>query len=116
MLYTPKEMAVFLRRCGNGVCNDSCVCADVGTKCDAALMRMAAEVLEAVPSWIGVDERKPDQELEEVSEEYGLDNVEVIVVVEGANISTVLKYDGEGFKDEYGDPYRVVKWMPMPSI
>lgn len=114
MLYTPKAMAVFLRRCGNGVCNDSCVCAGVGTS--AALMCMAAEVLEAVPSWIGVDERLPNRELEEVREQYGLDNVEVIVVVEGANISTVLKYDGEGFKDEYGEPYRVVKWMPMPSI
>lgn len=116
MLYTTTEMAVFLRRCANEVCNDSCPSAGVTTKCDAELMRMAAEVLEAVPSWIGADMRRPDRELEEIREQYGLDNVEVIVVVEGANISTVLKYDGEGFKDECGDPYRVVKWMPMPGI
>ena len=46
--FKPKQMAVFLRRCLNGVCDDSCPCADVHMDCDAELMRMSAEVLEEV--------------------------------------------------------------------
>ncbi|MBP3304912.1 MAG: hypothetical protein J6L24_02980 [Oscillospiraceae bacterium] len=46
--YSPKEMAVFLRRCGDGVCDDSCPCADFDGDCGGALMRMGAEVLEEV--------------------------------------------------------------------
>lgn len=46
--YQPKEMAVWLRRCLNGICNDSCPCATVHMDCDAELMRMAAETLEEV--------------------------------------------------------------------
>ncbi len=83
-------------------------------------MKMAAEVIEelaaAAPRWISVSERLPDEELQEVRQAYGLDGVEVIVMVEAANLSTVLEYNGETFVDKYGDPYRVVKWMPMPGV
>ena len=89
-------------------------------KCDEELMKMAAEVIEElaamVPRWISVDERLPDAELQLVREEWRLPTVEVIVVIEGANLSTVLEYDGKNFVDQYGEPYRVVKWMPMPGI
>ena len=46
--FTPKNMAVWLRRCLNGVCDESCPCAEVHMDCDAELMRLAAEVLEEV--------------------------------------------------------------------
>lgn len=46
--FTPKNMAMWLRRCCNGICDDSCPCADVQMDCDTELMRMAAEVLEEV--------------------------------------------------------------------
>ena len=46
--YTPKEMAVFLRRCADGVCDDSCPWADVPTNCEEAMMRDASELLEEV--------------------------------------------------------------------
>lgn len=46
--YKPKDLAVFLRRCCNGICDDSCPCAEVQANCDAELMRMAAETLEEV--------------------------------------------------------------------
>ena len=46
--FTPKNMAVWLRRCCNGICDDSCPCAEVHSECDVELMRMAAEVLEEV--------------------------------------------------------------------
>lgn len=44
--FKPNEMAVFLRRCAAGVCDDSCPCADVHMDCDEELMRIAADVLE----------------------------------------------------------------------
>lgn len=115
--FTPKEMAVFLRRCANGICDDSCPCCDEPTECDAALMRMGAEVLDSCGNrWISVAERYPDKELEAVHAAYGLLTVEVIVVIEGALIPTTLLWDGESFGDSCGEPYRVVKWMPMPGI
>ena len=46
--YKPSEMAVFLRRCANGICDDSCPWADVPTNCEEALMKNAAEMLEEV--------------------------------------------------------------------
>lgn len=46
--YKPQELAVWLRRCLNGVCDETCPCADVHMDCDCELMRMAAETLEEV--------------------------------------------------------------------
>lgn len=43
--YTPNEMSVFLRRCADTMCDDSCPFCDVKTDCEAALMKAAAEVL-----------------------------------------------------------------------
>ena len=89
-------------------------------KCDEELMKMAAEVIEElaamIPRWISVDERLPDEELAAANHDFGQDSVQVLVVCEGANLATVLEYSDVGFTDEYGDPYRVVKWMPMPGV
>lgn len=46
--YKPKDLAAFLRRCCNGICDDSRPCAEVHMDCDVELMRMAAELLEEV--------------------------------------------------------------------
>lgn len=48
MNYTPKEMAVFLRRCADGICDDSCPWVDVPTNCEEQMMRDASELLEEV--------------------------------------------------------------------
>ena len=96
-------------------------------KCDEELMKIAAETIEElkndfnqlllrVPRWCNPEKELPDEELRMAKLGYGLDTVEVIVVVEGANLSTVLEYNGEAFVDQYGDLYRVFKWMPMPDI
>ena len=45
MKYTNDEIAVALRRCANGICNDECPCFDADD-CDADLMRAGAELLE----------------------------------------------------------------------
>lgn len=44
-MYTKDEIAVALRRCGDGICNDECPFA-LNPDCDGALMRAAAELLE----------------------------------------------------------------------
>lgn len=46
--HTLNQMAVFLRRCANGLCKPSCPYFDNHTSCSAALMRAAAELLEEV--------------------------------------------------------------------
>lgn len=105
-------------------CSVTHVCAgcpfDGMSKCDEELMQQAAEVIEElqtkVPRWIRVEERRPDAELEAFREKYGMFPFRVLVVIESARISTSLIYDGEDFLDEDGEPYRVVKWMPMPGV
>ena len=47
MNFTPEQMSVFLRRCANGICDDSCPCAKSLT-CGEDLMLLAAVVLEEV--------------------------------------------------------------------
>lgn len=46
--YKPEQMAVFLRRCANGVCDDSCPWVLTPGKCETQMMRAAAELLEEV--------------------------------------------------------------------
>lgn len=49
-----QEMAVFLRRCAAGVCDDTCPWASVPTHCEEAMMRHAAELLD--PEEVGEDD------------------------------------------------------------
>ena len=46
--YSPKEMAVFLRRCAKHICDDSCPWAGLPTRCEEKMMESAAELLEEV--------------------------------------------------------------------
>lgn len=114
------EMVDVLNKCADGTCNDVCPYNKVPHDCSAQLLRDAAAMIKNLQSkttsWISVEERLPDKELEEYHEKYGLFPFRVLVVIEGAVLSTSLIYDGEDFLDEDGEPYRVVKWMPMPEI
>lgn len=71
--------------------------------------------------WVPTYIRKPDRELLEYRKKYGDElDLEVIVFIEGAEISTQLSYDGYGFytSESYDDYpreyYSVTHWMPMP--
>ena len=44
----PKQAAVFLRRCANGICDDSCPWVDIPIQCEEQMMRDVAELLEEV--------------------------------------------------------------------
>ena len=75
------------------------------------------------PKWISVEERKPDEEYAAALAK-GFDDVEVIAMIENAEESTALRYDGVVgvfFAVEAGDDggelviYRVTHWMPMPN-
>ena len=125
----PTQVIDLLRKCSITHICAGCPLEGVH-KCDEELMKIAAEVIEElgaaakvveelisiIPRWISVDERLPDEELAAANHDFGQHSVQVLGVCEGANLATVLEYSDVGFTDEYGDPYRVVKWMPMPGI
>lgn len=65
--------------------------------------------------WISVDERLPDEELNQIKRLFpGENEVEVLVMIEGAYIATTLYWDGEKFYDETST-YEVTHWMPLPA-
>lgn len=124
---SPNQVVDALRTCSVEHRCSACPLArtpdDVALKCMDELMKQAAEVIEElsamVPRWISVDERKPDKELAQLWAEcgrYSSEDLEVLVVIEGAGIPTTLMYDGTDFVGVLNEPYRVVKWMPMPGI
>ena len=119
MKLTPNQVVDALRKCGNTIVCGGCPYQGV-PGCRIRLLRDAATVIETLhpngSGWIDVDKRRPDAELERVRSQFGEGSVQVIVLILGATLSTTLEYDGEGFKDDSGHPYRVVKWMPMPEI
>lgn len=65
--------------------------------------------------WISVRERLPDRELAEHREKYPGEVLEVIARIAGAEIATVLVYDGDDFVDPLtGESCPVTHWMPLP--
>lgn len=66
-------------------------------------------------TWIDVSVRLPQDELLSYRGATGEDSVEVICMIAGAAIPTALYFDGEEFLDEYGEPYTVTSWLPMPA-
>ena len=145
--FTPEEIAKSLRVCievGGGSASKCHLCALHGRffECDCfdELNEQAADMIEAQAKrigeleaelaklreenrWIPVEERKPDVEYAAALAK-GLDDVEVIVMIEGAKESTALRYDGAAgvfFAVEAGDDggelilYRVTRWKPMPK-
>lgn len=77
-------------------------------------------IIESMPTltptneWISVDEKLPDEELNQIKRLFpGENEVEVLVMIEGAYIATTLYWDGEKFYDETST-YEVTHWMPLP--
>lgn len=65
--------------------------------------------------WLSVEERLPDEELNQIKRLFpGENEVEVLVMIEGAYIATTLYWDGEKFYDETST-YEVTHWMPLPA-
>lgn len=65
--------------------------------------------------WVSVEERLPDEELNQFKRLFpGENEVEVLVMIEGAYIATALYWDGEKFYDETGT-YEVTHWKPLPA-
>ena len=145
---TPEEIAKPLRVCAERNCCPECIeYDDALAHCADVLKREAADLIEAQAKriaelegqlilrqnellklreenrWIPVEERKPDVEYAAALAK-GLDDVEVIVMIEGAKEPTALRYDGTVgvfFTLEAGDDgdelilYRVTRWKPMPK-
>lgn len=66
--------------------------------------------------WISVSDRYPVKELAKSIQEFGENDVEVIVMIDGADVATTLYYDGHDFRDADGDTYHVTAWMPLPDV
>lgn len=65
--------------------------------------------------WVSVDKRLPDEELKRIKELFpGENEVEVLVMIQGAYTATTLYWDGEKFYDEMSS-YEVTHWMPLPA-
>ena len=142
--FTPEEIAKSLRVCievGGGSASKCRLCALHGRfferDCFDELNEQAADMIEAQAKrigelvaelaklreenrWIPVTERLPDAEYAAALAK-GLDDVEVIGMIEGAKESTALRYDGTVgvfFTVDDGDElilYRVTHWKPMPK-
>ena len=65
--------------------------------------------------WVSVEEKLPDEELKRFKELFPEENeVEVLVMIQGAYTATTLYWDGERFYDE-ARSYKVTHWMPLPA-
>ena len=63
--------------------------------------------------WIPVNDRLPEEPPEEVDDEDNLE--EYIVMIEGAERPTTLRYAGDGTWWEEGTYYPVIAWRPLPE-
>ena len=63
--------------------------------------------------WIPVNDRLPEEPPEEVDDEDNLE--EYIVMIEGAERPTTLRYAGDGTWWEEGTYYPVIAWRPFPE-
>lgn len=63
--------------------------------------------------WIPVNEQLPEEPPEEVDDEDNLE--EYIVMIEGAERPTTLRYAGDGTWWEDGTYYPVIAWRPLPE-
>ena len=63
--------------------------------------------------WIPVNDQLPEEPPEEVDDEDNLE--EYIVMIEGAERPTTLRYAGDGTWWEDGTYYPVIAWRPLPE-
>ena len=84
----------------------------------AGQIRMAERIEEIIrkhmnDGWIPVNDRLPEEPPEEVDDEDNLE--EYIVMIEGAERPTTLRYAGDGTWWEEGTYYPVIAWRPLPE-
>lgn len=84
----------------------------------AGQIRMAERIEEIIrkhmnAGWLSVEERLPEEPPEEVDDEDNLE--EYIVMIEGAEKPTILRYAGDGTWWEDGTYYPVIAWRPLPE-
>lgn len=69
--------------------------------------------------WIPVTERLPDKEFWEHQKQFEDEDLEVLVMIKGARLPTMLLYNAEGeFYEQHSDGqtfYIVTHWKPMPE-
>lgn len=87
----------------------------VGTEHLVSGLEMAEEIIRKHMNdgWISVEERLPEEPPEEVDDEDNLE--EYIVMIEGAERPTTLRYAGDGTWWEDGTYYPVIAWRPLPE-
>ena len=77
--------------------------------------------VDAVPVWIPVTERLPDKEFWEHQARYEDEDLEVLVMIKGAKLPTMLYYNDEGefyaydMTDGGQTFYLVTHWMSLPE-
>ena len=84
----------------------------------AGQIRMAERIEEIIrkhmnDGWIPVNDQLPEEPPEEVDDEDNLE--ECIVMIEGAEKPTTLRYAGDGTWWENGTYYPVIAWRPLPE-
>lgn len=86
-----------------------------------AVLGQCLSLIDAQPTltpqneWVSVEEKLPDEELKRLKELFpGENEVEVLVMIQGAYTATTLYWDGEKFYDEMSS-YEVAHWMPLPA-
>lgn len=65
--------------------------------------------------WIPVTEGLPTVWQIASDDEHAGEPLEFIVFIDGAEIPTTLYFNGTWFIDNFGEPYPVTHWMPMPE-
>ena len=63
--------------------------------------------------WISVEKELPPEPPEYVDDEDNLE--QYIVMIDGAEIPTILRYAGDGTWWEDGAYYPVIAWRPLPE-
>lgn len=87
---------------------------DVKHKLDGAINRIADIIRENMnDGWIPVEEALPPEPPEYVDDEDDLE--QCIVMIDGAERPTTLRYAGDGTWWEDGTYYPVIAWRPFPE-
>lgn len=131
---TDQRLIKALRRCGSRIenCNgcflyENCRRTNCIVPAIPAADRLEAllaenehlrEVAKMASKWVSVDERLP--ELTEMDKywikQLGMEVApEFIVIVKGALIPSVLRFDGKKWRDDNGTWYRVEYWCRLPK-
>ena len=88
---------------------------DVKHKLDGAINRIIDIIRKHInDGWIPVEKALPPEPPEYVDDEDDLE--QYIVMIDGAERPTTLRYAGDGNWWEDGTYYHVIAWRPMPEV